>query len=103
MTYQVGIDLGTTNTVLAFARDGQGAIELLSIDQLVAPGEVAGAPLLPSMRYHPGADELAPGELQLPWHTLDVAGVEHVALGRLARALGAATPGRLVASAKSWL
>ena len=103
MTYLVGIDLGTTNTVLAFAHDGKGAIELFSVDQLVAPGEVAGAPLLPSMRYHPGADELAPGELQLPWHALDVAGVERVALGRLARALGAATPGRLVASAKSWL
>lgn len=103
MTYLVGIDLGTTNTVLALAQDGKGAIELFSVDQLVAPGEVAGAPLLPSMRYHPGADELAPGELQLPWNTLDVAGVERVALGRLARALGAATPGRLVASAKSWL
>lgn len=103
MKYLVGIDLGTTNTVLAFAHEGKGAIELFSIDQLVAPGEVAGAPLLPSMRYHPGADELAPGELQLPWNTADVAGVEHVALGRLARSLGAATPGRLVASAKSWL
>ena len=103
MTYLVGIDLGTTNTVLAFAREGQDAIALFPIDQLVAPGEVAGAPLLPSMRYHPGADELAPGELQLPWNSLDVAGAEHVALGRLARALGAATPGRLVASAKSWL
>lgn len=103
MTYLVGIDLGTTNTVLAFARDGKGAIELFPIDQLVAPGEVAGAPLLPSMRYHPGADELAPGELQLPWNVSDVAGVERFALGRLARALGAATPGRLVASAKSWL
>ena len=103
MTYLVGIDLGTTNTVLAFARDGQEAIELFSIDQLVAPGEVAGAPLLPSMRYHPGADELAPGALQLPWNTADVAGVDQVALGRLARMLGAATPGRLVSSAKSWL
>ena len=103
MTYLVGIDLGTTNTVLAFAGDGKGAIALFPIDQLVAPGEVAGAPLLPSMRYHPGADELAPGELQLPWNSPDVAGVEHVALGRLARALGAATLGRLVASAKSWL
>lgn len=103
MTYLVGIDLGTTNTVLAFAGEGEGAIDLFPIDQLVAPGEVAGAPLLPSMRYHPGADELAPGELQLPWNVSDVAGVERVALGRLARALGAATPGRLVASAKSWL
>lgn len=106
MSYLVGIDLGTTNTVLAYAahgRKGPGAIELLSIDQLVAPGEVAAQPLLPSMRYHPGADELAPGELQLPWNDADVAGVERVALGRLARVLGAATPGRVVASAKSWL
>ena len=106
MTTLVGIDLGTTNTVLAYAAPGQGgpgAIELFSIEQLVAPGEVAGAPLLPSMRYHPAEGELAPGELQLPWTTPDVAGVERVAVGRLARLLGAATPGRLVASAKSWL
>ena len=103
MTYLVGIDLGTTNTVLAYGRAGSGAIELFQIDQLVAPGEVAGAPLLPSMRYHPGVDELAPGALQLPWQQQDVAGVERVALGRLARMLGAATPGRLVTSAKSWL
>jgi len=105
VTYLVGIDLGTTNTVLAYAASGQDAapIALLPVAQLVAPGEVAAQPLLPSMRYHPGADELAPGELQLPWHQPDVAGVERVALGRLARMLGAATPGRLVASAKSWL
>lgn len=103
MNWLVGIDLGTTNTVLAFARDGQGEIALFPIDQLVAPGEVAGAPLLPSMRYHPGEAELAPGALQLPWQQPDVAGVPRVALGRLARVLGAATPGRLVTSAKSWL
>jgi molecular chaperone DnaK (HSP70) len=89
--------------VLAYGRNGPGDIELFQIDQLVAPGEVAGAPLLPSMRYHPGPDELAPGALQLPWQQADVAGVERVALGRLARVLGAATPGRLVTSAKSWL
>ncbi|MBQ5940237.1 Hsp70 family protein [Massilia sp. AB1] len=105
MTYLVGIDLGTTNTVLAFSNSGgkAGNIELFSIAQLVAPGEVAGAPLLPSMRYHPADGELAPGELQLPWAQDDPAGVAQVALGRLARVLGAATPGRLVASAKSWL
>ena len=57
MTWLVGIDLGTTNTVLAFGRAGSNEIELFQIDQLVAPGEVAGAPLLPSMRYHPGAGE----------------------------------------------
>ncbi|HBF51551.1 MAG TPA: molecular chaperone DnaK, partial [Massilia sp.] len=99
----VSIDLGTTNTVLAYASTGAAEVELFSIDQLVAPGEVAGAPLLPSNRYHPFEGELAAGELQLPWLQDDVAGVAQVAVGRLARNLGAATPGRLVASAKSWL
>jgi molecular chaperone DnaK (HSP70) len=102
-SYLVSIDLGTTNTVLAYALPGAGQVELLAIEQLVAPGEVAGAPLLPSMRYHPAEGELAPGELQLPWLQQDPAGVERVAVGRLARLLGAQTPGRLVASAKSWL
>ncbi|QOY93518.1 hsp70 family protein [Massilia sp. UMI-21] len=104
--YLVSIDLGTTNTVLAYALPGAGPgteVDLFAIDQLVAPGEVAAAPLLPSMRYHPAEGELAPGELQLPWLQQDPAGVERVAVGRLARLLGAQTPGRLVASAKSWL
>ena len=99
----VSIDLGTTNTVLAYARPGEEQVALFAIDQLVAPGEVAGQPLLPSVRYHPLDSELAAGDLQLPWHGDDPGGVEHVAVGRLARQLGAATPGRLVASAKSWL
>ncbi|MDB5745271.1 MAG: molecular chaperone DnaK [Massilia sp.] len=99
----VSIDLCTTNTVLAHAAPGASQIELFPIDQLVAPGEVAGQPLLPSNRYHPAEGELAAGELQLPWRQDDVAGVGRVAVGRLARSLGAATPGRLVASAKSWL
>jgi molecular chaperone DnaK (HSP70) len=103
VTYLVGIDLGTTNTVLAYASPGASEVELLAIEQLVAPGEVAPAPLLPSMRYHPLDNELAPGELQLPWVQQDPAGIERVAIGRLARVLGAQTPGRLVASAKSWL
>ncbi|MGJ9418074.1 Hsp70 family protein [Massilia sp. CMS3.1] len=102
-SWLVSIDLGTTNTVLAYAAPGAADVELFSIDQLVAPGEVAGAPLLPSNRYHPAEEEFKPGQLQLPWQLPDVAGVERVAVGRLARSLGGATPGRLVASAKSWL
>jgi molecular chaperone DnaK (HSP70) len=103
MPYLVSIDLGTTNTVLAYARPGSAEVELFAVDQLVAPGEVAPAPLLPSVRYHPADGELAPGDLQLPWQQDDVAGLAQVAVGRLARTLGAQTPGRLVASAKSWL
>jgi molecular chaperone DnaK (HSP70) len=102
-TWLVSIDLGTTNTVLAYAAPGAADVQLFEVEQLVAPGEVAGSPLLPSMRYHPAQGELAPADLQLPWRQDDVAGVAQVVVGRLARALGAQAPGRLVASAKSWL
>ncbi|KAB8045208.1 Hsp70 family protein [Janthinobacterium aquaticum] len=104
-TYLVGIDLGTTNTVVAYVEAGRAGapIELFGIEQLVAPGEVAPRPMLPSLRYHPADGELAPGDLQLPWAQQDVAGVSQVVLGALARQFGAQVPGRLVASAKSWL
>ena len=100
--FLVGIDLGTTNTVVAYAAagDAQAGINLFAIEQLVAPGEVGARPLLPSLRYHPAAGELAAGDLQLPWPQQDV---EHAVLGAFARQLGAQVPGRLVTSAKSWL
>ena len=100
--FLVGIDLGTTNTVVAYAdaNDAQAEINLFAIEQLVAPGEVGARPLLPSLRYHPAAGELAAGDLQLPWPQQDV---DHAVLGALARQLGAQVPGRLVTSAKSWL
>ena len=104
-TYLVGIDLGTTNTVVAYAHasDTGASIRLFEIEQLLAPGEVAPRPLLPSLRFHPAAGELAQDALRLPWSAPDVAGVEHAVIGALARVLGGQVPGRLVASAKSWL
>ena len=107
--YIVGIDLGTTHTVVAYARrqppGGQPAalpgIELLAIDQAVGAGQVAQQPLLPSVRYHAGADELAPNAHALPWAT--PAGTDAPVMGQWARTLGAQVPGRLVTSAKSWL
>jgi molecular chaperone DnaK (HSP70) len=107
--FSVGIDLGTTHTVVAFApiRGGRSrqAISLFDIDQLVAPGQVAARPLLPSVRYHLAPGELAAGEAALPWPPAageDVAGGGAL-IGALARQLGAQVPGRLVVSAKSWL
>ncbi|MBL8376183.1 Hsp70 family protein [Accumulibacter sp.] len=99
--YIVGIDLGTSNTVVAYSAPGKQQVELFYIEQLVGPGQVAARPLLPSVRYHPAAGEISPGELQLPWST--AASGEPVITGRLALDLGAQVPGRLVASAKSWL
>ncbi|WP_298596415.1 Hsp70 family protein [Zoogloea sp.] len=97
--YLVGIDLGTSNTVVAYAAAGDDAIRLLEIPQLTGPGEVAPQPLLPSVRYHPAAGELDPASLALPW----AGAAEDAVIGRYARDLGARVPGRLVASAKSWL
>jgi molecular chaperone DnaK (HSP70) len=104
--YLVGIDLGTTHTVAAYADTaGQSdpAIELFAIDQLVAPGAVAAWPLLPSLRYHPAPGELVPNDIRLPWPAADPGGVADCVIGELARELGSRVPGRLVASAKSWL
>ncbi len=101
--YVVGIDLGTTNTVVAYAEAGSNDIRLFDIEQLFAPGEVKASPLLPSLRFHPAPGELPAGALQLPWTRTDGAAQEQVVIGALARKLGAQVPGRLVASAKSWL
>jgi molecular chaperone DnaK (HSP70) len=103
--YIVGIDLGTTNTVVSYAEHDAAAanIGIFDIEQLVALGEVAPRPYLPSLRYHPAAGELDDKDLQLPWlHNGRVSEMPAV-IGALARELGAQVPGRLVASAKSWL
>ena len=99
--YIVGIDLGTSNTVVAYAAPSKQQVELFAIEQLVGPGQGAARPLLPSVRYHPATGEISPGDLQLPWSAAD--GGEQVLTGRLALDLGSQVPGRLVASAKSWL
>jgi hypothetical protein len=96
----VGIDLGTTNSALAWARaDGQGpALQVFAVPQLVAAGSIGRRQTLPSFLYLPGPHDLPPGAIALPW-AADRAWM----VGELARSQGALIPGRLVASAKSWL
>ena len=101
--FAIGIDLGTTHSALAYVdiagSDGEATVHgTLSIPQLTAPGTVESMPLLPSFLYLPHADEMAAGDLVLPWP----ADGQH-AVGELARSRGATTPIRLVSSAKSWL
>lgn len=97
--YLVGIDLGTTHTVVAYIRADQtnSPIQIFNIEQLVAPGQVSAKPLLPSVRYHPAEGELSALDL-----SFSPAG-ETVVIGEAARFLGAKSKGRLVTSAKSWL
>ena len=101
--FSIGIDLGTTHCALSYvdlaACDGeQVSQQVLPIPQLTAPGSVESLGLLPSFIYLPHASELASGDLSLPWTA-----EQDYAVGEMARSRGAATPIRLVSSAKSWL
>ena len=101
--YLVGIDLGTTNTALAYVdlkAKAKGGVRLhtFPVPQLVGPGQLGEQPLLPSFLYLPGPHDLPAGATALPW---DASASEVV--GQFARTHGAKVPGRLVSSAKSWL
>lgn len=97
--YLVGIDLGTTHTVVAFARADKThpEIQIFQIEQLIAPGQVAARSLLPSVRYHPAEGELSEADV-----SFSPSG-DAAVIGEAARLLGAKTKGRFVTSAKSWL
>ncbi len=103
----VGIDLGTTHTVVAYSdarKKPHPELRLFEIEQLVAPGEVAARPLLPSVRYHPAPGELAEKDIALPWASGDfIDPVPNPVIGELARGLASKSQGRTVNSAKSWL
>ena len=90
----VGIDLGTTHTVVAWADlHGDAPPQIFPVPQLVTPSEIEARPLLPSALYAP-----LPGEVSAdPW------GDAPWVVGELARRRGGEVPGRLVASSKSWL
>jgi hypothetical protein len=102
--YLIGVDLGTTNSVVAYidteqaSQNGHSEISLLEIPQIVGFGEVRALPSLPSFLYFPTEDESEGDAIRLPWdeHPQSVAGA-------IARDHGALVPTRQVMSAKSWL
>lgn len=85
--YVIGIDLGTTNSALAYVEAGRAEdadfppIQVLDIPQQVAEGVIEARRVLPSFLY------LGPRRIAGVW----------------AREQGALTPARVVSSAKSWL
>ncbi len=97
MGYVVGIDLGTTHCALAYSPEDRPSVRVFDIPQLVAPGEIAARPLLPSFLYLPAPGELSDAHRTLPW------GLSNPIVGEWARRLGARSPDRLVASSKSWI
>jgi molecular chaperone DnaK (HSP70) len=90
LRYAVGIDLGTSNTALAYAdlNEQDPAVRVFEVPQQVDAQAAQPRPLLPSHLYLPSPHE-ALGDEPL--------------VGVFARERGAQVPGRHIASAKSWL
>ncbi len=94
----VGIDLGTTNTVVATASvAGNDAPEIFPLRQFVADGEIAAKSLLPSALFAPLANEAPLAGEEDPF------GDAPWIVGEHARRRGERVPSRFVSSAKSWL
>ncbi|MEX1039675.1 MAG: Hsp70 family protein [Pirellulaceae bacterium] len=98
--YVVGLDLGTTNSVIAYAavEGEQAEVHLLEIPQLVAASTLENRASLPSFLYLAPPVESADGRFDLPW-----AEARDFAVGELARKQSAEVPDRTVGGAKSWL
>jgi len=98
--FVVGIDLGTTNSVVAYAPldEERPRVELLSIPQLVAAGTIETRTALPSFLYLAHPHEAKGGAFDVPWES-----GRQYAVGELARRQAAEVPDRTVGAAKSWL
>ncbi|MDX2051497.1 MAG: Hsp70 family protein [Polyangiaceae bacterium] len=104
--YIVGIDLGTTNTVVAYSFRG-GPPQVLNIPQQTAAHEASALPRLPSFLYAPGLPEAAPTAQENASETASVtpatAAPTRWIAGEFARTRAGEAPLRSIASAKSWL
>jgi hypothetical protein len=98
--FAIGIDLGTTNSVLAYAplSGGKADVQLLPIPQLIAPGVVEARTMLPSFLYLGTKADASAKAFDLPW-----AKGRDFAVGEMARKQAAEFPDRTVSGAKSWL
>jgi molecular chaperone DnaK (HSP70) len=95
--FSIGIDLGTTNSVLAFVPlVGEATPEILPVPQWESLTGLEEASTLPSFLYLP-EDAVA------AHFRSGAAGAGQWIIGRFARTKAGETPGRVVHSAKSWL
>lgn len=102
-SYIIGIDLGTTNSVVAYTKADhpqgrQPTINIFKIPQLVDAGVVEERELLPSFMLVPGQHDVSEESMTLPWPD-----DSRLAVGEFARHRGAELPDRLISSSKSWL
>ncbi len=101
--YIIGIDLGTTNSIVAYTKaevekGEKPEIHVFDVPQLTGPGVVERRKNLPSFLFLPPKHDVKSDTLCLPWN-------EEItyATGEFARERGAELPEYMIASAKSWL
>ena len=95
--FSIGIDLGTTNSALAFASlHGDSPPEIFNVSQWESVTSLADSPTLPSFLYLP--DEAMAERIE----GREASKGEWI-VGRLARGKAGEVPGRVAHSAKSWL
>jgi len=102
-TYIIGIDLGTTNSVVAYTKVGADQskapeIRVFNVPQLVGPGSIGEKASLPSTVLLPGQHDIPEGGMSVPWNENQT-----FTVGTFARDRGAEIPHRLISSSKSWL
>ncbi len=98
--YSIGIDLGTTHCVVAYAdlTSPKPSAQLLRIEQITAPNQTEAQPTLASFLYVPLESEASEGVFDIP--ELPAYPTVH---GSYARQVSAEHPERTIAAAKSWL
>ena len=99
--YIVGIDLGTTNSVVAYTdavTTDSSEIKVFMIPQLTGAGVIEDREALPSFLYLLEEYEVSEPSLALPWNSR-----EKIIAGHYARDRGTEVPHKLVSSSKSWL
>ena len=93
----LGIDLGTSNCVMALSDTESTSLSIMPITQVISPGSIGENDLYPSSLYIPNENEFTEDSLHLPWGNFPYV------TGVFARNHGALVPDRLITSAKSWL
>ena len=89
--FTVGIDLGTSHTVVAYTDTlGLNPIQVFDVERLIALNQTSRQSTFPSVLYAPLAEES--DDTNLTWH-----------VGDYARQRGREVSGRAILSAKSWL
>lgn len=98
--YAIGIDLGTTNSVVSYVNlDSENAdVVLLDIQQLTGPATLEIRKNLPSFCYLATEAEIEKRAFDVPWEE-----DRDYAVGDVANKEAALVPARTIAAAKSWL